>query len=137
MMERRWNLVIIGLGATVWGAVRLDSYLELLSSREFGNLDLPVEIRAFFVAAIVAGLAGGVALSFGRCWAANLLWLSCLGVLIEGSWGPGLLSGRLDLGVTELLLTSAFALAAQRHSHCGARAGARAREVSAAEETLR
>jgi hypothetical protein len=137
MMERRWYLAIIGMGAAVWGAVRLDTYLELLSSREFGNLDLPVGIRWFFVAAIVSGVAGGVALSFGRRWAANLLWLSWLGVLIEGNWGPGILNRRLDLGLTELLLTSAFAVAAQWNRVIGERACARVRKSLVAGKMLR
>jgi hypothetical protein len=115
-MERRKWVTMVGIAAAVWSAVRSESYFGPGGLLELGPLDLPVGIRAFFVAAMLAGVVGGVALSLDRRGAASLLSFSWLGVLIEGKWGPGLLGVRLDLGVTEFLLTSGFALVAHWNS---------------------
>lgn len=65
-------------------------------------------IRVFFAITVLAGVVGGLALSFERRWAASLLGLSWLGVLIDGSWASSWYSGRLQWGAVDLLLATVF-----------------------------
>jgi hypothetical protein len=112
-MHRVTWIAITGVAATLWAAANAVWYFQQGGPLGPDSAELPMTIKGFYAVAAVAGVVGGLALSLRRRWAASLLWLSWLGVLIEGSWAPGLYSGRLQPAVINLLLATAFAVVAQ------------------------
>ena len=123
-------LAIAGVAATIWAAANAVGYLQQGGPLGAGSEELPMTIRGFFTVASVAGVVGGLGLSLGRRWAASLLWLSWLGVLIDGSWAPSVYGGRLQPALINLLAGIAFAMVAQwgtrRHASRAAEPAGRA-----------
>lgn len=112
-MRRNRLFAFAGTAATLWAGFHALVYFDRGGPLGPGSIELPLTIRLFFVAAICAGILGGVALAFRRHWAASLLWISWLGVLIEGSWAPGLYGDLLRRGPIDFGLATVFAVAAQ------------------------
>ena len=104
-----------GTAATLWAAVHALAYFDKGGPLGPGSGELPTTITVFFAIAIVAGLVGGIALAFGRRWAASLMWISWLGVLIDGAWAPGLYGDVFHRGPVDLALATIFAVIAQFH----------------------
>lgn len=120
-------LAITGIAASLFAAANAAGYFQQGGPLGPGSAELPMTIRGFFAVAAVAGVVGGLALSLRPRWAASLLWLSWLGVLIEGSWAPVLFSGRIQPAFINLLLATAFAIVAQWGTR---QRGPRAREAA-------
>lgn len=112
-MRREVYLGLAGATAAIWAAVHGAGYFQQDGPLGPASAELPMTIRIFYGSALFAGIAGGAGLAFRRRWAAFLLWVSWLGVLIEGAWAPALFTGRLQLGAINFLLATVFAVLAE------------------------
>jgi hypothetical protein len=107
---------IAGAAATLWAAAHAFVYFDRGGPLEPHGAELPTTITVFFAMAIAFGVVGGIALAFRRQWAATLLWISWLGVLIDGAWAPGLYGNFFQRGPIDLGVATLFAVVAQWNS---------------------